>query len=283
MSKYKKEIKVINKLLGDQFQRELLKACFDNLLDKSNKLCFNNFAYSIRELTTHYINWRAPDKEVETSPWFDINDCYIENGKSRPSRRQKIKYIIQGVLEDSFVDSQILSLSEVAEVQESILGAYKIFNKYTHISKKTLGINEELRDDLVDEITQAFIDLTYLLEKYHQNFITKATNLVSDDIYSQFIQDTYDKIDELSTHHSIESVDVSSISVETIATSSITFILNGNIEVRLQWGSDGDIRRGDGHEQNENFSFKCQAIVELDAMSYSNIDIKDLEIDTDEY
>lgn len=50
----------INKtLIKTQFEQELCEAAFDNLQTKS-KLRFNNFAYSIRELSRHILHRLAP-------------------------------------------------------------------------------------------------------------------------------------------------------------------------------------------------------------------------------
>ena len=42
-------------LVTTSFQKSLLEDCFDNLKDKNNRLRFNNFAYSIRELSRHFL------------------------------------------------------------------------------------------------------------------------------------------------------------------------------------------------------------------------------------
>lgn len=46
----------LNKLLSTQFEIDLLEALITNLKDKSNKLRLNNFAYSIRELSRHFLH-----------------------------------------------------------------------------------------------------------------------------------------------------------------------------------------------------------------------------------
>lgn len=45
------------------FEKDLLEAALKNLEDGKSKLRLNNFAYSARELTRHYLKRLAPDTE----------------------------------------------------------------------------------------------------------------------------------------------------------------------------------------------------------------------------
>ena len=60
----KKSTSSIYDLATTPFQQELLNACFDNLKDQNNRLRFNNFAYSIRELSRHFLNTLATKEDV---------------------------------------------------------------------------------------------------------------------------------------------------------------------------------------------------------------------------
>lgn len=60
--------------LKTSFEKDLLEAVLKNLEDGKNKLRLNNFAYSARELTRHYLKRLAPDIEVLNAPWFKPND-----------------------------------------------------------------------------------------------------------------------------------------------------------------------------------------------------------------
>lgn len=61
-------------------------------------------------------------------------------------------------------------------------------------------------------------------------------------------------LDELSTHTSIESVTVNSINImELIDERSIALNGLGDIEVELQYGSNGDLKHGNGHVTNVTF------------------------------
>ncbi len=52
LEEYKKKI---GKLVSTLFEKELAHASIDNLFEVKNKLRFNNFAYSMRELSRHVL------------------------------------------------------------------------------------------------------------------------------------------------------------------------------------------------------------------------------------
>lgn len=83
--------------LETSFEKDLLEAALKNLEDGKNKLRLNNFAYSARELTRHYLKRLAPDTEVLNAPWFKPND---PKKPKAITREQRIKYAIQGYLSD---------------------------------------------------------------------------------------------------------------------------------------------------------------------------------------
>lgn len=279
MSLYKKSIRTIEGLLSDEFQRNLLNACFQNLEEESNPLCFNNFAYSMRELAIHILDDLAPNDEVKECSWYDEKKSH----KGKPSRKQKVKYAIQGVLSDVFVDKKIMCLKEIDDTTNKIASSFSILNKYTHVTEKTFDISKKEKDEKAKEVIDSFVSLYALIQEYKNKIIYNVEHFITDDIYEQAIYETLGAIDELATHHSIESVYVNDISIEKIKEDLIVMDVTGDIDVILQWGSNGDLRRGDGHERETSFSFDCIVSVEISESDYSDIKVGVIRVDTDEY
>jgi hypothetical protein len=69
------------------------------------------------------------------------------------------------------------------------------------------------------------------------------------------ITDTIDAVDELASHHSVEEVYVDDVIVASIGAETITYRAKGTLSVVLQWGSNSDVRRGDGIELPQSFPF----------------------------
>jgi len=55
----------IKQLLSNQFELDLFEASIASLNDRTNKLRFNNFACSIRELSRHLLYNLAPEERVK--------------------------------------------------------------------------------------------------------------------------------------------------------------------------------------------------------------------------
>jgi hypothetical protein len=70
-----------------------------------------------------------------------------------------------------------------------------------------------------------------------------------------FTSDFFDELDILSTHTRPQEADAIEVQIEDIDTEYITFSGNGNVICDLQYGSDGDCRRGDGLEFSDSFPF----------------------------
>lgn len=125
---------IIERLSGD-FEHDLFEASLHNLDDSSNKLRFNNFAYSIRELTRHILARLAPDKNVINTTWYKPIDT------ERPdfiTRKQRMRYAIQGGLSNEYVSSSLGI--DVDEIGKKINDTIDILSKYTHINPKTFDI-----------------------------------------------------------------------------------------------------------------------------------------------
>ena len=62
--------RAIKRYLDGDFEKRLISSCLKNLLDTNNELRFNNFAYSIRELSRHILHRLAPDEKVLNCSWY---------------------------------------------------------------------------------------------------------------------------------------------------------------------------------------------------------------------
>jgi len=72
------------------------------------------------------------------------------------------------------------------------------------------------------------------------------------------LSETIMEVDILATHHSLDEVNVDAIRVAEIGADTITYVVSGSVDVMLQWGSDSDVRHGDGAEFGQNFPFECK-------------------------
>lgn len=118
----------IEKRLSGDFEHDLFDAALYNLNDVHNKLRFNNFAYSLRELTRHILARLAPDKNVLNTAWF------MPVAPERPkqiTRKQRMKYAIQGGLLDDYV-ADTLGI-DVDEIGGKVNDSIDLLSKYSTV------------------------------------------------------------------------------------------------------------------------------------------------------
>jgi hypothetical protein len=268
--------KKIRKILANSFQRELLDASIDNL-KSDNKLRFNNFAYSLRELSRHFLKSLAPDLSIEESIWFK-NETKKQNVYSRGER---IIYSIQGGLEDKFVEREIMSIKELNSVKKKVTDSIEILNKYTHINDKTFDLSDEMIMSNSELIMKSFIELTETIINTRKIILKSLEDKLSKKILEKAMWDISDEVDILATHHWMENVNIDKFHIIKLENRNILIQGMGSIEFLLQWGSNGDVGRGDGHQMNETFPFKATFTIHLSKkINDSEAELLKYEIDT---
>jgi len=248
----------LSPLTNNDFENELLSASLDNLLDKGNKLRFNNFACGIRELSRHILHNLSPDKEVMNCVWY-------KNDSKKPgqlTRAERVKYAIQKGLPDKFVETFYDTKEHVYDIRETL----ETLNKYTHVNPDTFDIKETEVNKLTKEVLDTFKRFANGMVEFHKLIKSELEEHIDKVVLEHTIEETFDDIDILATHHNIEEHETSSCSITDIDSRNIFIEVNGSLSVRLQYGSDGDHAKGDGVEMNTSIPFDCnlQIIINKD-------------------
>lgn len=103
-------------------------------------------------------------------------------------------------------------------------------------------------------------------------------------LFEFLIYDMPSELDELSTHTSIEMVyDIEIHDLIIHNDNEINVIGQGTVEVQLQYGSDGDQHRGDGHIQSETFPFDFDLYLNYDSNQKLTIRDGSIDVDTDSF
>lgn len=141
----------MEEILESEFEVELFKAATYNLNQKENKLRYNNFAYSIRELSRHFLYRLAPEENVKHCSWFKEE---TEDGK--PTRTQRIKYAIQGGISDNMLNLLGFDSNNLNEEIRAIKKTIDSLSKYTHINPETFDIDSKDVDEMSAKVLGDF-------------------------------------------------------------------------------------------------------------------------------
>lgn len=270
----------IRELLNSDFERSLFSYCLANLEDSSNKLRFNNFAYGVRELSRHILKTLSPDDEVLNCEWY-TNETTQPDGVTRG---QRVKYAIQGGLNDKFVNKEIIEISEINELKREIKDSIEILNKHTHVNPSTFDISDVEITKLSNQILSAFQKMAVTIKETRELIISRLEEKIYDGFVEHSIYECFEEIDVLSTHHNIEEIEPSEIGIRRIKSKSLEIHASGTISARLQWGSNSDLKKDLGHEMNTSFPFECAIEAEINkTLKDSEVSISQFSVNTDDW
>lgn len=277
-----KENVIDKSLIQKGFESELYEAAYTNLCEDNNKLCFNNFAYSIRELSRHILYRLAPDYEVKACRWYKpIRDNF---GKEIITRGQRIDYAIHGGIDNNILIQWNIK-DCIDKSKKDLLEVVDTLSKYTQIDKDTFNVDANKIRELVSKVTNAFNLFAQLIHETKKILSETLIDKINDTILEETLYNTNSDIDILSTHSSIEEYTIDRIKVETINSSNVYLHVEGMVDVRLQYGSDGDQIRDDGYVTNMNFPYQAEMSTTI-GTSLKKFTIEDdinFEVDTADF
>lgn len=279
MINYDKTIKTLENLVSNNFEKKLLHACFKNL-EVENELKFNNFAYSIRELSRHFLKTLSPDSEIKKCVWYKNETKEI----NVISRGERVKYAIQGGLTDVYLNREIVEIDHINNLKSKVVKSIDLLNKFTHVNENTFDIPQTEIDAKCLQVINAFEGFAEMIKECRKIIVNTLEEKITNEVIEKAMWEVSDEIDILATHHTINEIDVESHKLTKIESDEITIEAEGTIKVTLQYGSDGDLRRGDGHEMDDNFPFTSIIKIKLaKKLEKSKVEIESYKVDTDSW
>lgn len=275
-----KDTDQLKELLTSKFQNDLLQASLDNINDASNKLRFNNFAFSMRELSRHILHSLSPDQDVLDSSWYK-NETSKPNGISRG---QRIKYAIQGGLEDSFINSELIKITKINAIKKKLKGSIDLLSKYTHVNPNTFDIPDRDTNKLSQDIVNHLIEFAKTIIDSRQMIISEIDEKINNEFIQHSINETIEEVDILATHHNTEGLSVDHTRISKILSDKLLVDVRGIVSVRLQWGSNSDLKNDIGTEMYDSFPYNGTVEVKLNgAFERAKVSIKTFNVITDSW
>lgn len=265
---------ILEESLIEGFERELYQAALANLDDKNNKLRLNNFAYAMRELVRHVLHRLAPDHSVVQCVWF-------KNESEKPNtvtRRQRAIFAVQGGLSDDYI-TNTLDI-DVHHIHKSLIDATNNLNKFTHVEPCNFGLSVTEVDLTVAQTLDAVRDLFTTIQQCRDQIIESLWDHIDDGVIDKALGETIRAIDRLATHHFIEEVYTDKVTVTAIQHDRIHITATGIISCELQWGSNSDVRKGEGAIMSDSYPFSCHLSSPIDDPSSIKVHESGLLVDT---
>ena len=133
-------------------------------------------------------------------------------------------------------------------------------SKFTHIEPKVFDLPESEIDALVNETSESVFGFLVTIRDCRKIIIDSLWNHIDSAVIDEALRETILAIDELATHYHIDEVYTDKVEIYEINHESIKFRAYGSIGCELQWGSNSDLRRGEGAVLPQSFPFVCELI-----------------------
>jgi len=267
----------IRQYLDTDFEKRLFEAVLIQVTRQEDPLRANNFAYALRELSRHVLARLAPDDEVESAPWFvPVQNERRDNIITRP---QRMKFAIQGFLEDAFLQNS-LGIDYAAEIR-SLKVEIENLSRFTHVQPSTFGVDETKVAELCQGALGSLAELFRSMFDCRERTLQAVAEAIDETVVAHVVEETLEGFYDFATHYAVEEVSIDNIECTGFEGEVIFGLVEGSVSVTLQYGSAGDRSRGDGLETPASASFSCE--VSVSASDLRRISIRGgLEMDYDE-
>ncbi|MBN8707834.1 MAG: hypothetical protein BGO12_13445 [Verrucomicrobia bacterium 61-8] len=255
----------------------ILHGSLESFRDSANPARFVNTGNLLRELQREFLAVVAPDNEVKKAPWFVADPT----SKSGVTRRHRIEYAIFGNLTKAKFPKAFAEQAD--QTASELLKDIGKLSELTHVTEAVLEKTYAEATPLFTAVMQRFLLLIAAIESSRmlvQEDIAAELQSHLDDI---FTGDFFDELDCLSSHTRPQGVSDVEVTEVTFDEDWIDFGGNGSVDCELQYGSDGDVRRGDGVEWVNSFPFTFAGRVPIADLAAIEIDRESISIDTSSF
>ena len=255
----------------------ILKGALQSYGDVGNKLRFTNAGNALRELLREFLEVVAPDAAVKKAPWFKSDD----SAKNGVTRRHRMDYaIFINLTPEKFPKSFAGQADAIASDLVKDIGK---LSALTHVTEEVLEKDYTDAAPLFAGVMQRFLLLLSAIETSRAITADDIAVEIQSHLDDIFTAEFFDDLDTLSTHtrpQGASDVEIDDVSFDE---NWIEFDGSGSVECDLQYGSDGDVERGDGVESSDSFPFRFSGRVPIGNLSKVEIDKKSIVIDTSSF
>jgi hypothetical protein len=253
------KIEKIKALVSDEFSLMLLNGAKKAYSVADTPLRLNFFCVAMRMLYEHIMHNHAIPNEIIESRWFKPDPSKADG---MPTRKQKLIFAIKGGLDDAFIEEELDF--EFQPSLKSLIETLDDLSKHIHGTENNIVSVLEAQNSEMEKIANEVNVFVENFSKLRALIITKIEENIQETAINELLRETILAIDELATHHSIEEILVEDVKVKNILSKVIVYEATGSIGATLQWGSNSDLRKGDGAELEETFPFLCRIEVPID-------------------
>ncbi len=218
--------KIAERLITD-FEKTLFRAILKDFASNENSpLRISNYAKNIRELSRHFLKNSSPDTHVMNCPWWN-NPVDKNRKKKEIFRSERIKYLIFGGLEESFLTDE-LNFPIKENLQKIIDGMDKL-SKFTHVGPDTFNIPKKKHAEIVKGITKNALIFFNLVDSSRVLLAKKFTSFVEDHIISEANNAKFLQYTTYASYFEIKQIQIDFLTINEISDTIISLTTKGTV------------------------------------------------------
>lgn len=255
--------------------RTILDGAVASFADISNPLRFSNTATGLRELLRELFASISPDRSIKACSWF------IPHPKAGVTRRHRTQFAVYSYLDPQHFPTSFVSGIDTLATQ--IADQVGELSAFTHVTKASLATPEQTAIASFDSTLGLFLRLFESIESAREHLRDALQIEIQERLSDIFTSDFFDELDILSTHTRPQDAEDVEVEIKDIGKETITFSGTGSVLCDLQYGSDGDCRRGDGVEFSDSYPFKFSGEARTANPREVKVDRSDVSVDTNSF
>lgn len=256
---------------------DILNGSLNAVKNKTNRMRYSFAAVGLRELLRETFELLAPDQEILRCKWFKPD----RTSKSGVTRRHRIRFTVYGYVSPKVLLDPLSA--DVERLAKDIIRNADDLSEYTHVTKTTLGKPIAEAERLIDSALALFVKLFRAVDLSRETLKDQLEIALSDHLDSVFFNEIFGKLDILSTHTRTAGVCDVIVDITDIKRDQISFKGDGIVECDLQYGSDGDVSRGDGVEWSDSYPFTFEGTASTENLEECEVEPSSIDIDTSSY
>lgn len=239
---------------------QMFVGAFMPLENENNPMRFVQAAHSLREVLRELLAHYAPDESIRNAVWFEPD----ESAHSGITRRHRVIFAAYSYVDPELLDTDLDT--PIRTLVREISNCYGSLSNFAHPREETLSRDESSSLDLFDGAIDLFLNLLDTIEATQRSLYEEIQSALTPALDSLFFNETFDELDELSTHTRADGVWDVEPEIDRIEPDKIYFSGSATISCELQWGSNSDIRNDDGFEASDSFPFTFEGTATTDAL-----------------
>src|SRR5262249_39636851 len=151
-------------------------------------------------------------------------------------------------------------------------------SKFTHVTAWVLATPPSDAQAVLSEALGQFGELFEMIDNARKHVRNRIESVIHEALDYLFVSEFFDDIDILSSHSRPQGACDVEFEIDDISADVVSFSGTGTVEVDLQYGSDGDCRRGDGWEFSDSYPFRFSGTVPTDDLKRIMVEPADVEV-----